>query len=47
MALVRLFSHVKDLRKREHFVPAKYFKNSTELVVQDYHVAKKFKEEPI
>ena len=40
---VRLFSHVKDLYERELFVPALYFKNSTELVVHDYHVAEKLK----
>ena len=46
MAAMRLFSHVKDLCERELFVPAIYFKNSTALVVHDYHVAEKLKENP-
>ena len=41
MAAVRLFSHLKDLCERKIFVPTIYFKNSTELVVHDYHIAEK------
>ena len=39
MEAERLFYHVKDLCEQEIFVPTIYFKNSTELLVYDYHVA--------